>query len=158
MQFKRSTRRKVQANVDLTPLIDVVFQLIIFFMLSSTFVVQSSIPIEIPVTDSQPPQLEKKDLTIQLAVGEGGPEGDGRVVVTQEDEVEIHSWDELTTVLTLFQERTAQLSAMGQEEPLVLIQADQKVSMQRLVHVLGIANSVGIEHYGIAADSQGESL
>jgi len=158
MQFKRSTRRKVQANVDLTPLIDVVFQLIIFFMLSSTFVVQSSIPIEIPVTDSQPPQLERKDLTIQLAVGDGGPEGDGRVVVTQEDEVEIHSWDELTTVLSLFQERTAQLREMGQEEPLVLIQADQQVSMQRLVHVLGIANSVGIEHYGIAADSLGERL
>ncbi|MDX9958365.1 MAG: biopolymer transporter ExbD, partial [Spirochaetia bacterium] len=30
-------RLKPQINVDLTPLIDVVFQLVIFFMISSTF-------------------------------------------------------------------------------------------------------------------------
>ncbi|MGC9053962.1 MAG: ExbD/TolR family protein, partial [Candidatus Hydrogenedens sp.] len=32
----------IKATIDLTPLIDVVFQLLLFFMLTSTFVVQAS--------------------------------------------------------------------------------------------------------------------
>jgi len=39
MKFREINKRKVRATVDLTPLIDVVFQLLIFFMLSSTFVI-----------------------------------------------------------------------------------------------------------------------
>ncbi|HEO71412.1 MAG TPA: biopolymer transporter ExbD, partial [Candidatus Hydrogenedentes bacterium] len=36
MKFRRADKQRVRANVDLTPLIDVVFQLLIFFMLSAT--------------------------------------------------------------------------------------------------------------------------
>ena len=43
MKFRVEKKRKISAIVDMTPLIDVVFQLLIFFMLSATFVVQSSI-------------------------------------------------------------------------------------------------------------------
>jgi len=51
MKFKRNDKRKIRAAVEMTPLIDVVFQLLIFFMLSSTFVVQTSIPIETPLAE-----------------------------------------------------------------------------------------------------------
>ena len=68
MKFKRNDKRKVRAAVELTPLIDVVFLLLIFFMLSSTFVVQTSIPIEIPESVGAE-QFEQKDLSITLAYG-----------------------------------------------------------------------------------------
>lgn len=158
MQFKRSDRRKVKANVDLTPLIDVVFQLIIFFMLSSTFVVQSSIPLEIPVVDSQSPQLERKDLTILMNDQPGGPDGNGRIMVVQDDEIEINSWEELATVLSLFQERTAQMRNVGQDKPQLLINSHKDLPIERVLQVLSIANSVGIEQFNIGADTQGENL
>jgi len=41
-------RLKAQANVDLTPLIDVVFQLVIFFMISSTFKTTPGIALDLP--------------------------------------------------------------------------------------------------------------
>ncbi|MEA3365894.1 MAG: biopolymer transporter ExbD, partial [Candidatus Hydrogenedentes bacterium] len=66
-------KKKVKAQLDLTPLVDVVFQLILFFMLSSTFVVQSTVNIEVPEAPGAT-TLEKKDLTITLAYGEGGPD------------------------------------------------------------------------------------
>jgi len=41
-------RLKPQINVDLTPLIDVVYQLVIFFMISSTFKTQPGIELVLP--------------------------------------------------------------------------------------------------------------
>ncbi len=41
-------RLKPQINVDLTPLIDVVFQLVIFFMISSTFKTAPGIELNLP--------------------------------------------------------------------------------------------------------------
>ncbi len=45
----RVTKRKnIQSNVDLTPMIDVVFQLILFFLVSTTFAVLPAISVNLP--------------------------------------------------------------------------------------------------------------
>jgi len=144
MKFKRKTSSKnsVRVTVDLTPLIDVVFQLLLFFMLTSTFVVQSSIPVELSKSDFSE-QLEQKEATVTLAYGEGGPDNQGEVFYTEDEEVPIKSWYELTRALESFYER--------KPDGLLLIRPDRRVPTERLVKVLGIANSVGIKHYGIAA-------
>ena len=46
MQFKRQLR--VEEGVNLTPLIDVVFLLLIFFMVSTTFTKESHLTITLP--------------------------------------------------------------------------------------------------------------
>jgi biopolymer transport protein ExbD len=143
MRFKRrKTREGTRANLDITPLIDVVFQLVLFFMLSSTFVVQASIPIELSQSDSAE-QLEQKDATVTLSYGEGGPDNLGQVIYTESDSVEIAAWAELTNVLSDFHLR--------QPDGLLLVRPDRRVATERLVKVLGIANNVGIVKYGIAA-------
>ena len=38
MRFKRGL--KVEANLSLVPMIDIVFQLVVFFMVSTTFIVK----------------------------------------------------------------------------------------------------------------------
>ncbi|MFW5729639.1 MAG: ExbD/TolR family protein, partial [Spirochaetota bacterium] len=40
------------ANVDLVPMIDVVFQLVVFFMVSSTFVMTPGIALDLPAASS----------------------------------------------------------------------------------------------------------
>ncbi len=70
MKFRRDRKRRINPNLDMTPLIDVVFQLLIFFMLSATFVVQSSIQIEMPEAEGAA-QLDQKDLSVTLAYGAG---------------------------------------------------------------------------------------
>lgn len=44
----RARRKNIQASVDMTPMIDVVFQLIIFFLVSTTFAVLPGINLNLP--------------------------------------------------------------------------------------------------------------
>jgi len=139
MKFERTKKYKTRVNLDLTPLIDVVFQLILFFMLSSTFVVQSAINIRMAEAKGAV-QYEQKDLSITLQDGEGGPGNKGPVYVNN---TEVQSMEELSNVL----------AEARKERPdiMVLIRPDRRIESARLIEVLGIANSVGIERYGIAA-------
>ena len=139
MRLRKNPKPKISPSVDLTPLIDVVFQLLIFFMLSATFVVQSSIQIEMPEAEGAT-KLDQKDLSITLAYGTGGPEGKGKIYVENE---EVQSMEELTRILA---ERV-------QERPdlRLLVRTDARADSGRLVEVLGIGSSVGIENFGIGA-------
>lgn len=140
MKFRKNKKRRVKPILDMTPLIDVVFQLLIFFMLSATFVVQSSVQIEMPKAPGTA-QLEQKDLTITLAYGEGGPEGKGPVFI---DNVEIASMEQLSGIVA---ERLEENPAI-----MLLIRIDKRAAAGRLVEVLGIAKSLGVSTSGIAAD------
>jgi len=139
MKFRRDKKRRVDPHVDLTPLIDVVFQLLIFFMLSSTFVVQSSIQIEMPEAQGAA-QLEQKDLSVTLAYGTGGPDGKGKIYVDSE---EVQTIEELTQIL----------ADRVRERPDVqlLVRTDTRTDAGRLIQVLGIANSVGIQKTALGA-------
>lgn len=63
MQFRR--RLKPQVNVNLVPMIDVVFQLVVFFMVSSTFILTPGISIIFPAsTTSEPVIMSKLVVTV----------------------------------------------------------------------------------------------
>jgi biopolymer transport protein ExbD len=146
MKFRQSDteKHKIRANVDLTPLIDVVFQLLIFFMLSATFVVQTSINIEMPEAKGAT-SLEQKNMSLTLVYGEGGPDGQGPIYI---DDEEILSMQELSQ----------RLAAAVAERPdlRVLIRPDARVPTGRLVQIFGYINSVGIQRYFIAAQPPAE--
>ena len=139
MKFRRDRKRRINPNLDMTPLIDVVFQLLIFFMLSSTFIVQSTIQIEMPEAEGAA-QLEQKDLSVTLAYGTGGPDGKGKIYVNSK---EVPSIEELTRILS---ERAAE-----RPDIMLLVRTDARTDTGRLVEVLGIASSVGIQKFGIGA-------
>ncbi|MCQ2575262.1 MAG: biopolymer transporter ExbD [Treponema sp.] len=44
----KSRRGKIQPNVDMTPMIDIVFQLILFFLVSTTFAILPGIKLNLP--------------------------------------------------------------------------------------------------------------
>ena len=46
----RSKRGQIQSNVDMTPMIDIVFQLILFFLVSTTFAILPGIKINLPTS------------------------------------------------------------------------------------------------------------
>ena len=66
MQFHEKKRRKVIINI--TSLIDVLFLLLIFFMVSSTFVEQPGMKLELP--ESKSSSTEKiKELILEIKKG-----------------------------------------------------------------------------------------
>jgi len=139
MNFKKNSNRRIRATIDATPLIDVVFQLLVFFMLTSSFVVHTSVPVELSEAEGAS-ELDNKEMSITLVYGAGGPEDGGEVYI---NEVPIANWTQLTRSMAELRERDP--------EAMVLIRPDARVPTERLVKVLGFANSVGIKHYGIAA-------
>lgn len=141
MKLRRTRKLQAKALFDFTPLVDVVLILLFFFMLSGSFAVTATIPIEAAQVDAAP-YFEEKDISITLLPGEGGPDGGGKVFVNDND---VASWDDVSATLSELHEKAPEAS--------VLIRPDASVPTARLVRVLGIANSVGIERYGIAATS-----
>lgn len=147
MHFKRQHKRRIVASLDMTPLIDVVLLLLFFFMLSSTFVAQTSVSVQIPEAQGTP-SLETKDAMIVLQPGDGGPENQGVVQVSGgpiTEPQEVGDWAALTEALTRIKAATP--------DALLMIYSDERVTSGRMVKVLGIASSVGIEHFSVAAQT-----
>lgn len=83
--------KKVEdADIDMTPMIDVTFQLIIFFMITATFVVQKTLDMPQATADDQTAsslptlsQLQSENIVVKVH-GDGGVEVDDRPVAMEE--------------------------------------------------------------------------
>lgn len=126
MTFKR--RLKPTASVDLIPMIDVVFQLVVFFMVSSTFLLTPGISIQLPESSSAEPVVMT------------------RLVVTIRTPEEIYLNREAYTLDTLSQG----LETLKSEEEIesVIIEGDAGVSYSLMVRCLDLLRESGF--YGIS--------
>jgi biopolymer transport protein ExbD len=69
MNFRESSRRRQDVTLDLTPLIDCVFLLLIFFLVTATFAQQqqqSVVPVELPVGSTGESSSATEQVTIFL--------------------------------------------------------------------------------------------
>lgn len=132
LRKRAGTHQRVNATLNMTPLIDVVFQLLIFFMLSSNFILQPGIKVELPKAKTVTLQ-EQEDLILTITKNSELFVNDQRVTLGQ-----------LPNVLL-------ERAATGGHRTL-FIKPDRRVETGLLVEAMGIAKSVGIESIGIATD------
>jgi biopolymer transport protein ExbD len=61
-----------EAEIDLTPMLDVVFIMLIFFIVTASFIKESGIEISRPddVTDAPPPDSDKQNIIIQITAAD----------------------------------------------------------------------------------------
>ncbi|MBI1976932.1 MAG: biopolymer transporter ExbD, partial [Candidatus Omnitrophica bacterium] len=64
MKFKRTLQ--YEKGLDITPLVDVVFQLLIFFMLTASFIAQPGIKINLPRAVTSEVVQEEKNVLITI--------------------------------------------------------------------------------------------
>jgi len=133
MKFTSRPRRS-KVIINITSLIDVLFLLLIFFMVSSTFLEQSGMKLELPSSKSHT-TTERKDLT--LFVGATGELSLNGQVVTME------------TLAASLQDRLAEA-----EEPILIIKADQEVSHGLVVRIMDISRQSGIKRLVIATKAE----
>ena len=135
------SQKKDELNVDVTPLIDVVFLLLIFFMVSTTFERQSQIDVTLPKASINEPV--KEDRTIEVTVNsEGIYFVNGQRVIN-------------TQLATLKQ---AMLKvANGRQNPPVIINADKSAQVQSMVTVMDAARQLGFVHISFATSRTNES-
>lgn len=139
MKFRRQSREELSVN--LTPLIDVVFLLLIFFMVSTTFTRETQLSVDLPeatglVREEVEQQVEILiDETGQYRVN-GRPLVDGRMRTLQAAVYEISKGD--TTL------------------PLV-ISADAQASHQSVVMAMDAAGQMGFSRLSIASIQPAEN-
>ena len=68
----RASRKVDEADVDLTPMLDVVFILLIFFIVTSTFVKEVALGIEPPPPPPPPDQIVKPAQSIIIVIDKEG--------------------------------------------------------------------------------------
>lgn len=129
--------------IDVTPMIDVVFQLVLFFMVSTTFVDAPGIQIDLPRSSAQTLLADKDDINVLIACGEKLSDGscsDGSVYVGKKP-VTAAGLDEL-------------FEAAAKRDPntLVVIKADTGVQHGRVVTVMDIARNRGLSRLAIATE------
>ncbi|MFW5802245.1 MAG: ExbD/TolR family protein [Spirochaeta sp.] len=119
MQFSR--RLQPNANVDLVPMIDVVFQLVVFFMVSSTFVMTPGIALNLPESGSS-----ETIVTTPTVVTVAGP---GEYYVNREQ-----------FTLEGLQQHFAELSqAWPEDQPRgIVVEGDKETSYESIVQVLDV--------------------
>lgn len=117
----RKQRQNLQ--IGLTPLIDIVFLLLIFFMLTSRFVAQEGIKVDLPVTEYQHPVLSP----------------DGSIIYLKQDG-QIYFAGSLLTLKQLHQVLTYQRTNILSKP--VEIQADRGASVQSMVSLLEVLRNL----------------
>jgi len=135
-QFRRR-KTKSKPDINITPLVDVVLQLVIFFVVTTTFIsVETGARVNLPSANFSKIE-ESKTITItvtenNLLYVDGG----------------LTDWEELPKVLVA--------SLRKNPESMVVIEADKKVLHGNVVRVMDIARRAGAERMAIATQPEGE--
>ena len=129
-------RRPEPPRVDITPLIDVVFLMLIFFMVSTTFDKQTQLKVELPsatTIDSSEKPAEKIEITIDA-------KGDFYV---NERELVKHDAETLR--------RTMHKIADGKSDIPVIVSGDRNAPLQSMMTVLDVAAQLDLVHLSFVA-------
>ena len=65
--MKFAISRRPDPTIDVTPMIDVVFQLVLFFMVSTTFITTPGIEVELPKSSATAVISDTEDLTVLIS-------------------------------------------------------------------------------------------
>lgn len=132
MKLRHSKKESPEVNI--TPLIDVVFLLLIFFMVSTTFERQAELSIELPEASSK---AQTPDELIEVAI-----DASGRYFVNGR---------QLVNRQTQTIRQALKQASEGLKEPSVVISADANTPHQSVVTVMDAARQLGLVRLTFAA-------
>ena len=123
MLIHRKKRARYQIQSPLTSLIDIVFMLLIYFLLTANFMVDEGIKVKLPQAKAAAPQTQK-EITVYV-------DKDGRVFLLNK---------QIPNDL-LFKKLKEMIG--GQKDKFIVVKADRSVLLNKVVHVMDIAKAAG---------------
>jgi biopolymer transport protein ExbD len=134
MRLRR--RRRNDYTVDITPLVDVVFLMLIFFLVSTTFKVGSSLKLELPTSKTQEEVQDVKEVVISISAA-------GQIYVADEP---VEDRDLRRRILN---------ASKGDPGIRVVIRADAEAQHKRVVFALDTLRQLGLNKVAIATLFEG---
>ena len=127
-------RPRLKVEIPLTPLIDIVFLLLIYFLLTTNFMVDEGIKIKLPQAKASAPQTEK-EITVYV-------DRQGRAFLGNEEVSLAMLFDRLKEMIG------------GKENRLVVIRADRAVILNKAVKVMDVAKAAGAGRLCLATEKE----
>lgn len=127
-------KKGFQVQVPLTSLIDIVFLLLIYFMLTTNFMVNEGIKIKLPQAKASAPQTEEV-ITVYV-------DQQGRAFLGNEE----------VSLANLFDRLKEKMGS--QENKLVVVRADRAVMLNKAVKVMDIAKAAGAGRLCLATEKE----
>ncbi|OUS10572.1 biopolymer transporter ExbD [Gammaproteobacteria bacterium 54_18_T64] len=128
----RRQRREEESQIDLTPMLDVVFIMLIFFIVTASFINEKTIDVQRPpITDQPPPDKENKNIVFNV-----GPNGD---IVLGERRIDLRS----------VRANVERLRAENPEAK-VIVSADPKAKSVIYIKIADQAREAGIYDISLA--------
>ncbi len=129
----------IVAEINMTPLIDIMLVLLIIFMVSSTAALESGMDIELPKTTLTNNKQESEILVISLS---------------KEGKVAIHGKQVETKDIA----RSVASTLKELKTDSVILEGDTGANLGRAVEIMDIAKSAGAKNFSIAADESIKKL
>ena len=139
MNFKRQSREEVSVN--LTPLIDIVFLLLIFFMVSTTFTKENHLSIDLPEASAEPSDTPPQAIEILISASGEYSINDQTLINNQLDTLK----------------RGLQKALEGRDTAPVVITADAKTPHEAVVRAMDAAGQTGLINLSITTRQPGTS-
>ncbi len=131
-EANRFSRTDEESDINLTPMLDVVFIMLIFFIVTATFIKQAGIDVFRPLAETA---IQKPTVSVLIAIG---PNGDIWVDNQKVDEAGVR----------------AQIEKLHAENPKggLVVQADKAAKYQKVAAVLAAARAAGLSEVAISTD------
>ena len=134
MIVHRKKRPKYQILMPLTPLIDIVFMLLIYFLLTTNFMVDEGIKIKLPQAKASAPQTQE-EITVYV-------DRQGNAFI---ENIKLSYGD-------LFKNLKEKIG--GRQNILVVIKADRAVILNKAVKVMDMAKAAGAGRLCLATEKE----
>jgi len=135
----RGGRRAPMADINVTPLVDVMLVLLIIFMVTAPLLL-AGVPVDLPESSAGALDQDKKPVQVSL-------DKDGKLYL-DDQEVQISAMD------ARFAEIAAK-SGKGKDSPQIFLRADRGLDYGRVMAVMGALNHAGLNR--VALVTMGES-
>jgi biopolymer transport protein ExbD len=133
----RLSAARREAGIEITPLIDVVFLLLIFFMVSSNFVQKQGVSVTLPTTEAATASVSN---AIEIVL-----DTSGTYFVAGEP-----VGDERDQLLTALRSVVGSLDAQALSEQPIEIRADASATHQSVVRALDVCATLGLVRVSLA--------
>ena len=133
-------RTKAEMSVNMTPLIDCVFLLLIFFMIATTFAPMPGIRVKLPPPGAPPPGSDKPE---QLILRISDPEVGSLGTMVLNDQV-----TSMKALLDSFQRATLK------QKEMLIIQSGRRVLHDQIVTIMDMAKRADVKKIGFAMSAR----
>lgn len=134
MAIKKRKQMGEEVGMNMTPMIDCVFLLLIFFMVTTVFKNPSKLTVTLPTAENYK-KLDKKQLNCEV-------DAEGRIALNSQD-VTLDSFD----AVLISEKKTTGTNSM-------VIKADVATKHGLILKIMKLAKSVGIETIALAIENK----